>query len=45
MNLDTTTLVFFSPTHTTEKVVKAIGSGIGFHQRQRLSGSVGCGLW
>lgn len=34
MNLDTTTLVFFSPTHTTEKVVKAIGSGIGFPRRE-----------
>lgn len=34
MDLNTTTLVFFSPTHTTGKVVKAIGSGIGFPRRE-----------
>lgn len=34
MDLNTTTLVFFSPTHTTGKVVKAIGSGIGFSRRE-----------
>lgn len=31
--LTTTRIVYFSPTHTSEKIARAVGEGIGMPQR------------
>ena len=36
MNIDPTTLICFSPTRTTEKVLEAIARGVGAHMVERI---------
>lgn len=45
MDIDRTTLLYFSPTHTTRKIVEAIARGIGAAESDRIDLTPPSGTW